>query len=151
MHVKDILNIKGSVLFTATPQQSMESAVAAMAEFDVGSLVVMGGGKMVGILTFREALKAVTARKGQLADVKVEEVMLGKPITASPDMETNDLRRLLIENHQRYVPVMDGNMLMGVLSFLDVAKAVLEEQSFENKMLKNYIRNWPSEEGTPAD
>jgi CBS domain-containing protein len=150
MHVKDIINIKGSVLFTATPQQTLDSAVAAMAELDVGSLVVMGGGKMVGMLTFREALKAVTARKGQIADVKVEEVMLTEPITADVKMETNDLRRLLIEHHQRYVPVMDGNMLMGVLSFLDVAKAVLEEQSFENKMLKNYIRNWPSETEEPA-
>ena len=149
MHVKDIINIKGSVLFTATPQQSLESAVAAMAELDVGSLVVMGGGKMVGMLTFREAIKAVTARKGQLADVRVEEVMLTSPITADISMEANDLRRLLIDNHQRYVPVMDGAMLMGVLSFLDVAKAVLEEQSFENKMLKNYIRNWPSEDSTP--
>ena len=45
----------------------------------------------------------------------------------------------------RYLPVTDGEQLLGVISFLDVAKAVLEEQSFENKMLKNYIKNWPDE------
>ena len=44
---------------------------------------------------------------------------------------------------------MDGTVLMGVISFLDVAKAVLEEQSFENRMLKNYIRNWPDGEKSP--
>lgn len=148
MHVRDILAIKGTVLFTAMPQQTLDNAVAAMAENDVGSLVVMGGGKMVGMLTFREVLKAVHQHKGDLASVKVEDVMLSAPITASPDMETNELRHLLIENHQRYVPVMDGTTLMGVLSFLDVAKSVLEEQNFENKMLKNYIKNWPDEEGT---
>jgi CBS domain-containing protein len=50
-----------------------------------------------------------------------------------------------VEHHQRYLPVMEGGLLMGVVSFHDVAKAVLEEQSFENKMLKAYIRNWPEE------
>lgn len=147
MQVRDILEIKGTVLYTAMPQQTLDSAVAAMAENDVGSLVVMGGGKMVGMLTFREVLKAVHARNGDISGVKVEEVMLPNPTTATPKMETNDLRRLLLNHHQRYVPVMDGTLLMGVLSFMDVAKAVLEEQSFENKMLKNYIKNWPDEEG----
>ena len=61
-------------------------------------------------------------------------------------MEMDELRRLMVEHHQRYLPVMDGTTLMGVVSFHDVAKAVLEEQSFENRMLKNYIRNWPTEE-----
>jgi CBS domain-containing protein len=60
-------------------------------------------------------------------------------------MEANDLRRLMIEKHSRYLPVVEGDTLMGVISFLDVAKAVLEEQNFENKMLKSYIKNWPDE------
>jgi CBS domain-containing protein len=148
MHVRDILAIKGTVLFTTMPHQTLDNAVATMAENDVGSLVVMGGGKMVGMLTFREVLKAVHKVQGKLDGVKVEDVMLNAPIVATPDMETNELRHLLIDHHQRYVPVMDGTTLMGVLSFLDVAKSVLEEQNFENKMLKNYIKNWPDEEGT---
>ena len=73
-------------------------------------------------------------------------VMVRDPVTVSPDMEVDDLRRLMIEKRSRYLPVMDGTVLMGVISFLDVAKAVLEEQSFENRMLKNYIRNWPEGE-----
>jgi CBS domain-containing protein len=60
-------------------------------------------------------------------------------------MDANELRRLMIEKHSRYLPVMEGGVLLGVISFLDVAKAVLEEQSFENKMLKSYIKNWPDE------
>jgi len=69
-----------------------------------------------------------------------------QPFCASPEMEMDVLRRLMVEHHQRYLPVMDGDTLLGVVSFHDVAKAVLEEQSFENKMLKAYIRNWPEEE-----
>jgi len=144
MQVREILRVKGSALFTAMPQQLLSDAVAAMAANDVGSLVVMGGGKMVGMLSFREVIKAVDEHKTD--SVTVENVMVRDPVTVPPDMEVDDLRRLMIEKHSRYIPVMDGPVLMGVISFLDVAKAVLEEQSFENRMLKNYIRNWPEGE-----
>lgn len=145
MQVREIIDIKGNALFTATPKQPLAEAVASMAENDVGSLVVMGGGKMVGMLTFREIIKALNQRKGNIAGTTVADVMVANPITAGLGMEANDLRRLLIDEHMRYLPVMDGETLMGVISFLDVARAVLEEQGFENRMLKNYIRNWPSE------
>ena len=79
--------------------------------------------------------------------MSVDAVMLHNPLVAAPDMEMDELRRLMVEHHQRYLPVMDGTTLLGVVSFHDVAKAVLEEQSFENRMLKNYIRNWPESEG----
>ena len=55
-----------------------------------------------------------------------------------------DLRRTMLESSARYLPVMQDGKLLGVISFRDVAKAVLEEQDFENKMLKGYIKNWPA-------
>jgi CBS domain-containing protein len=145
MQVREIINLKGGTLFTATPQQSLASAIATMAELDVGSLVVMQGGKMAGMLTFREVMLAVAKYGSSHDGVTVGEVMVCDPVTAFPDMQANDLRRLMIEKHSRYLPVMDDDTLLGVISFLDVAKAVLEEQNFENKMLKNYIKNWPDE------
>ncbi len=145
MQVREIIQLKGGTLFTAKPQQSLAFAIDTMAELDVGSLVVMEAGKMVGMLTFREVLLALKGRVAAPEDLTVGEVMVAKPVTAYPDMEANDLRRLMIEKHSRYLPVLDGDTLMGVISFLDVAKAVLEEQSFENKMLKSYIKNWPDE------
>ena len=145
MLVHEILKIKEHALFTATPGQSLTSAIAVMAEGDVGSLVVMEAGHMVGMLTFREVLHALSQRACQVDGVTVSSVMVKTPATLPPTMEANDLRRLMIENRARYMPVMEGNTLLGVISFLDVAKAVLEEQSFENKMLKNYIKHWPEE------
>ena len=145
MQVREIIKLKGGTLYTAMPQQSLMAAIDAMAELDVGSLVVMDAGRMVGMLTFREVMAALRQHKGAVADVLVGEVMVKDPVTAYPDMEANELRRLMIEKHSRYLPVLDGDLLMGVISFLDVAKAVLEEQSFENQMLKNYIKNWPDE------
>jgi len=147
MLVSEILAIKGKVLYTIAPNRSVAEAVAIMNEQDVGSLVVFSRGQMVGLLTFREVLKAAQRAGASWEEVSVEQAMLVAPLSASPTMEMDELRRLMVEHHQRYLPVMDGGTLMGVVSFHDVAKAVLEEQSFENRMLKNYIRNWPAEEG----
>lgn len=147
MLVSEILAIKGKVLYTIAPTRSLAEAVTIMTEQDVGSLVVFSQGQMTGILTFREVLRGVHAGGAGWGEVAVEKVMLTAPLTAAPGMEMDELRRLMVDHHQRYIPVMDGSTLLGVVSFHDVAKAVLEEQSFENRMLKNYIRNWPAEDG----
>ena len=146
MLVSEILAIKGKVLFTIAPNRSIAEAVEIMNEQDVGSLVVFSRGAMVGMLTFRQVLQAVQKGGADWQALTVDEVMLRDPLSASPNMEMDELRRLMVEHHQRYLPVMEEHTLLGVVSFHDVAKAVLEEQSFENRMLKNYIRNWPASE-----
>jgi len=145
MLVSEILAIKGKVLYTISPNKSLAEAVTIMTEQDVGSLVVFSKGQMAGMLTFREVLQAVQKGGAAWADMLIEQAMLAVPMVAAPNMEMDELRRLMVDHHQRYLPVMDGSTLLGVVSFHDVAKAVLEEQSFENRMLKNYILNWPGE------
>ncbi|MEI7444607.1 MAG: CBS domain-containing protein [Burkholderiales bacterium] len=153
MQVSEILKVKGTTLFTVTPETMLSDAVIVMAEHDIGSLVVMERGRLAGMLTFREVIRVLARRQQEhrtgptppVAEIVVLDVMNPSPTIASPSMDVNDLRRLMLENHQRYLPVMDGDVLLGVISFHDVAKAVLEEQSFENRMLKAYIRDWPAE------
>ena len=82
-----------------------------------------------------------------LGGLAVGEILDPSPLTASPDLDVMELRRIMLERHSRYVPVMDGATLAGVISFRDVARAVYEEQSFENRMLKSYIKDWPDDEG----
>ena len=144
MQVKEILRVKGNRLQTIEPSGRAADAVATMAAQNLGSLVVIDGGRMCGMLTFHELLQALAKRGGALGDLKVSEVMVRDPVTAAPDMEVNDLRRTMLESGARYLPVMQEGKLLGVISFRDVAKAVLEEQDFENKMLKGYIKNWPA-------
>jgi CBS domain-containing protein len=145
MLVREILRIKGHTLFTTAPTGRALDAVKAMAQHDIGSLVVMEHGRLAGMLTFREVLEALARRDGVLGDVSVDAIYERNPLTAAPDLEVMELRGAMLERHARYVPVMDGGTLMGVVSFHDVAKAVYEEQSFENRMLKSYIKNWPDE------
>ena len=148
MLVSEIMRIKGNALFTAPPDCTVLKAVEVMAEHDIGSLVVMDHGRMAGMLTFAEVLKALTRRGGSLGEATVAEIYARDALTATPDLDVMELRRVMLERHARYVPVMDGSTLQGVVSFHDVAKAVYEEQSFENRMLKSYIKNWPDEEAT---
>ena len=72
--------------------------------------------------------------------------MDSNPFVSNPGMELDELRSKMLEHHARYVPILDGETLVGIISFHDVAKAVLEERNFENRMLKGYIKNWPAEE-----
>lgn len=144
MQVREILRVKGSRLLTIEPSGSAAEAVKTMAEQNLGSLVVMDGVHMVGLLTFHEILRAVAQRGGALGDTKVADVMERSPVTTTPEMEVNELRRTMLESGARYLPVVHDDKLVGVVSFRDVAKAVLEEQDFENRMLKGYIKNWPA-------
>jgi CBS domain-containing protein len=144
MQVQEILRVKGSRLLTIEPSGRAADAVATMAAQNLGSLVVLEGGRMAGLLTFHELLQALAKRGGTLGDLRVSEIMVREPVTATPEMEVNDLRRTMLESGARYLPVMQDGKLLGVISFRDVAKAVLEEQDFENKMLKGYIKNWPA-------
>ena len=144
MIVSEILRIKGSTLFTTTPDGSVIDAVKAMADNDIGSLVVMDRGKLVGMLTFREVLAALAARGGSLGDLRITDILEREPLTATPRLDVMELRGKMLERHARYVPVIEDGTLQGVVSFHDVAKAVYEEQSFENRMLKSYIEDSPT-------
>ena len=139
MFVSEILRIKGNTLFTTGPEGSVIDAVRVMAQHDIGSLVVMDHGRLAGMLTFREVLEALAKHGGTLGTLKVSDIYAREPLTAEPGLDVMELRRSMLERHERYVPVMDGTTLLGVVSFHDVAKAVYEEQSFENRMLKSYI------------
>jgi len=144
MQVKEILRVKGNRLLSVEPSSRVSDAVGTMAGENLGSLVVLEQGRMTGMLTFHEVLRALAARSGSFGELRVADIMERDPVIAAPDMEVNDLRRTMLESGARYLPVMQDGKLLGVISFRDVAKAVLEEQDFENKMLKGYIKNWPA-------
>jgi len=148
MKVTDILRVKGNTLYTVIPDQPLADAARTMAELDIGSLVVMEHGDLVGMLTFREVIKAVVANGGHFGERLVRSVMDDAPLTCTPATEIDEVRRMMLQTHARYMPVMDKRELMGVISFYDVAKTVVDAQDFENRMLKAYIRDWPAE-GTP--
>ena len=144
MQLREILRIKGNLLVTIAPDGLASDGVNIMSEKDIGSLVVMSQNKLVGMLTFREVLQALHKSKGSIQGLRVDAIMVKDPKTIAPDVEVDELRSVMLEHHIRYMPVTEGGTLVGVLSFHDVARAVLEEQAFENRMLKGYIKDSPT-------
>ncbi len=147
MKVRDILKSQNRLPVTVPPETPLSECVISMADKDLGSLVVMEGTKVAGLLTFREVIQVLARRQKELrngptppvAELKVRDVMNSAPLCTTPDVELHDLRALMIHQHQRYLPVVDDGALIGVVSFHDVARSVFEEQEFENRMLKSYI------------
>lgn len=98
---------------------------------------------MTGLLTFREVLAAVHRYRGDIHEVRVNQVMLANPLCGDPEDNLEHIRDKMTDGHLRYLPIKENNALIGVLSFQDVAKASLRAASFENRLLKQYIKNWP--------
>lgn len=154
MNVREILKLKDSALFTVGPNDPIAEAIALMDENDVGCVVVIDGGAVVGMLTFREVIAILARRLKErytgptppILEIFVREAMYANPPSTTPDMDIDELRRLMLEKKARYVPVMEGKDVISVVSLRDIAKAVLEEKTFENKVLKAYIYNWPEKE-----
>jgi CBS domain-containing protein len=150
MKVSDILRVKGNTLYTIRPDQPLSQALALMSEMDIGSLVVMEHGDLVGMLTFREVISAVVRNGGGVGTTIVRTVMDDAPLTCTPETDMDEVRRMMLQRHARYMPVMEKRTLMGVISFYDVAKAVVDAQDFETRMLTAYIRDWPADAEPPA-
>ncbi len=150
MKVSDILRVKGTTLYTITPEDTLADAATLMAERDIGSLVVISHGLVVGMLTFREVIQAVVKNGGSFDATTVYRAMDSGPLICTLETDMDEVRRMMLDRHARYMPVMDQGMLMGVISFYDVAKTVVDSQNFENKMLKAYIRDWPDEDNSAS-
>jgi CBS domain-containing protein len=146
MIVRDIVKMKGSNVFSIAPGGPVSEALAVMVKNDIGSLVVLDGARLAGMLTFREILKALDANRGSLGALKVSDVMIKDPACGSPEDSLESLREMMNKDHIRYLPVKEGDKLLGVISFHDVANAVIKEVTLHNRMMKSYIKNWPEEE-----
>lgn len=145
LKVSEILRVKGDVLYTISPDDTVEHAVQLMSEQDLGSLVVIEHGELAGMLTFREIIRFLNQKKDP-ANSTIRWIMDDHPISVTPNTEVAEVQRLMLDLHLRYVPVLDGPTLQGVISFYDMARALIDLEQFENNMLKAYIKHWPDDE-----
>ena len=154
MKGSNILDLQKNVLVTLPPTSLLSDAVILMAEKDIGSVVIVDKeNALVGMLTFREVLRVLAKRQIEnrsgdtptMSEIKVNEVMNSQPTITDKDMQIDALRRLMNQCGERYLPCVEGNQVLGVVSFHDVARAMLRASDFENKMLKAYIQDWPED------
>jgi len=149
MFIREILSFKGGdEIFSITPSDDVALAVERMVANDIGSLVVKNAkGEMVGFLTERDVMKGMRRQGCSLKDAKVADIMITEPVVATPEDSVDYARDAMTKARISHLPVLEGNKLVGVMSFYDVAKACLREANFENSLLKRYIKHWPEQEG----
>ncbi|HHH46960.1 MAG TPA: CBS domain-containing protein [Thiotrichales bacterium] len=149
MDIKTFLNAKGGRLITITPDASLVDAVALMMQHRIGSLPVVEEGQLVSIITERDVLFAVNNHLDELPNLKVRAIMASEVVTCDASCKVEDAMNLMFDNKLgrriRHLPILEDGKLVGVVSNGDLLNALLDQVSFENRIMKNYIKNWPEE------
>jgi CBS domain-containing protein len=148
MTVQEILDdkaVQGGRTHSVSADASVREAIAIMVRENIGSVVVMKGAALAGLITTREIVRSLDSLGARLLDAKVREVMDATPPTVHPEDSADSLRATMTERHITHVPVMQGEQLVGIISFHDIARSAIKDVAFENKLLKQYIKNWPQQ------
>ena len=140
MKVRDILQVKGSQVYSIGPDQTVLDAVAVLMEHRIGALLVRdGSGAVVGVISERDVLRECLLRSTTLGDIAVREVMTSDVIVCLLDDDIDYAMGMVTKNRVRHLPVMDGDRVAGMISIGDLVKASLDEVQYENRYLRDYI------------
>ncbi len=137
--VRDILEKKGSTVFSVAPTATVLDALGLMAEHDVGGVLVIEGDELVGILTERDYARRVVLMGRASRDSAVTDVMTDNVVCVTPERTVSECMALMTEQRVRHLPVMDRKKLAGLVSIGDVVKATIADQEFEITQLQSYI------------
>lgn len=142
MRLRDILSTKGSNVHTIEPAATLADVVEKLVKNNCGSLVVVEGDRMAGIITERDILRACVRNSPSLEQTRVLDVMSGDVVSGSPNDSVNDTMGLMTDNRIRHLPILDHDgKLAGMISIGDIVKAQHDSLSMENHYLKNYIQS----------
>jgi CBS domain-containing protein len=146
MRLQEILAVKGTTVFTTSPDVSMAEVVRQMVEHNIGSMLVCQrdlshGERLIGIVTERDMLRCFAAGRCDLMLLKVAEVMTTKLITAEPNDSVDDLMGVMTTHRIRHVPILSGERLVGMVSIGDLIKAQHDNLMAENRFMRDYIQS----------
>ncbi|OGA39156.1 MAG: histidine kinase [Betaproteobacteria bacterium RIFCSPLOWO2_12_FULL_62_13] len=137
--VRQVLQSKGSTIFSIAPEASVFEALKLMAEKEIGALLVIEGGKLAGIISERDYARKVILHGKFSHDILVRDIMTEKVVTVHPSQTVDECMTLVTNKRVRHLPVMDGEKLVGVVSIGDLVKEVITEQEQTIKQLEFYI------------
>jgi CBS domain-containing protein len=137
--VRELLNLKGRDVWSIQPDKTVSEALKLLAEKNIGALLVLDEGKLVGIFSERDYTRKVFLLGRSSKETAVEEVMTSDVCFVTPDTNIEECMALFTEKRIRHLPVMEADQLIGVISIGDVVNKIICDQKFTIGELKNYI------------
>ncbi|GAB4249842.1 MAG: CBS domain-containing protein [Acidobacteriota bacterium] len=142
--VRDILQRKGNEVYAVSPDDSIYRALEVMAEKNIGAVLVIEDGQLVGVFSERDYARKVVLKGKSSRETKVREAMTSPVAYVRPENTIEECMALMTDKHIRHLPVLEGNRLIGVISIGDVVHAKISEQAFHIRQLENYITGSPA-------
>lgn len=137
--VRNILQIKGNAVYTVSPESSVYEALEKLEDNNLGSLVVVENGNLIGIFTERDYARKVILKGHSSKETHVRDIMTERPIFVTPDSTIEACMQLMSSKFIRHLPVLDNDQLVGVISIGDVVRYIITEKDFIIENLKHYI------------
>jgi CBS domain-containing protein len=140
MTVRQLLERKGTEIWSISPDASVFDAIQLMAEKSIGALLVIDKGELVGIISERDYARKVILKGRSSKKTPVKDIMTEKVLYVPPSRSLEECMALMTERRIRHLPVIDDGRLAGVFSVGDVIKAMISEQEFIIDQLESYIK-----------
>ena len=140
--VEQLLSSKGSV-WSVAPDDTIYRALEVMAERNVGALVVLEDGRLVGMVSERDYARKVILKGLASRDTRVSDVMTRDVVTVSPEHTVGDCMQRMTDGRFRHLPVLAGDRVVGVISIGDLVATIIADQAFEIEQLQGYIGGGP--------
>lgn len=137
--VRQLLESKGSQVISVTPDTPVFQALKVMAQKDIGAVLVLQSGRLIGIMSERDYARKVILQGKSSHDTPVRDIMTERVVYARPEQTVPQCMALMTDKRVRHLPVMEGDRLLGVLSIGDLVKETISEQEFIIRQLENYI------------
>lgn len=137
--VRQMLQEKGSQVFSVNPQTSVYEALEVMSSRDIGALLVMNGPHLAGIFSERDYARKIILMGRVSRETPVDEVMTREVVGIAPTASVDDCMNLMTQHRVRHLPVLQGGQVLGMISIGDVVKAIISEQQFRIGQLEEYI------------
>ena len=137
--VQQLLDEKGHEVWSIDPDESVFNAIAKMADRDIGSLVVMDGDKLVGIITERHYSRNVFLKGRSSPETLVRDIMSTRVVCARPEQSVEECMAVMTERRVRHLPVLEKKRVVGIVSIGDLAKSIISDQTFVIEQLEHYI------------
>lgn len=137
--VGQLLQVKGTDIFSVTPQESVLRAIEVMATRHVGALLVMDEGSLIGIISERDYARKVILKNRSSHDTPVGDIMSAPAVSVTPEDTVHRCMQIMTEGRFRHLPVVKAGRVVGMLSIGDLVKAVIQEQTEHIQQLERYI------------